>query len=691
MRRHSLLGLCALFVAVGIVASACDGDDSGSAPTTTLLEGGASSGSSTSGASGGTSSGDPTLAPPKITTTSPLPNIIAGVAASAVKFAATGATPITFAITGGAAPAGMTLAADGTYSGTPTTPGDATFTVTATNSRGTDAVQLTQKVNFLVDAYVLLDNNRLAGFSTAFPQLANAPVSLVGVANGQSLVSVDRRPMNGQLYGLGFNATTKQVSLYALHPSSMSAVAVAAAQGFDTDIVGPGFGSDFNPAFDRMRVVTSAGQNFRVNPNNGALIDADIGSPGVQRDNSINGGSAVTASETAYTNNVINNGAITTQYTVSGTTLHIQNPSDNGTLTTPVNIPTVEALLGFDIAPGINVAASNQQAAGVGLAAVKISGQSTEQLASINLTTGALTSLGAFPFTGVRGLALLQQPNRSVIALATLGPTLIRFLENTPSTVTTQGMSNVLGTEQLIGIALRPATGQLYALGVNATANNATLYLVDPQTGLASVVGATSGIAFVSATGAVVDLPDPATAGYGFDFNPTVDRIRVVTSTGLNFRINPATGAPVDGDPNMAGTNTDPSLSGGSTGLDAVAYTNGHPATLPGTLTTEYGLNATTNTLHVVTNPTGGVIAAPINVTLNGSSLDFTAVNGFDIPQSVTTATANAPVTEGSAYAALTVGGVTSLYRINLMSGAATTVGVIGAGMTPVRGIAIGQ
>jgi hypothetical protein len=62
-----------------------------------------------------------------------------------------------------------------------------------------------------------------------------------------------------------------------------------------------------------------------------------------------------------------------------------------------------------------------------------------------------------------------------------------------------------------------------------------------------------------------------------------------------------------------------------------------------------------------VTNPVGGTVAAAINVTLNGAPLDFTAVNGFDIPQSVTTAAANAAVTEGNAYAALTVGGTTSL------------------------------
>ena len=35
------------------------------------------------------------------------------------------------------------------------------------------------------------------------------------------------------------------------------------------------FGIDFNPTVDRVRVVNSAGQNFRMNPNNGAFVDGN--------------------------------------------------------------------------------------------------------------------------------------------------------------------------------------------------------------------------------------------------------------------------------------------------------------------------------------------------------------------------------------------------------------------------------
>lgn len=57
--------------------------------------------------------------------------------------AATGDTPITWSIDSGILPAGLTLGTDGTISGTPTTAGDYTFTVKATNTAGDDTKQFT--------------------------------------------------------------------------------------------------------------------------------------------------------------------------------------------------------------------------------------------------------------------------------------------------------------------------------------------------------------------------------------------------------------------------------------------------------------------------------------------------------------------------------------------------------------------
>ena len=114
------------------------------------------------------------------------------------------------------------------------------------------------------------------------------------------------------------------------------------------------------------------------------------------------------------------------------------------------------------------------------------------------------------------------------------------------------------GTETLVGIDYRPETGQLYGLGIDPVAETGTLYRIDPQTGAASlaVAGTASLITF-----ATEDFP-PATAGYGVDFNPNVDQLRVVTATGLNFRVDPATGLPV-----IATTDTDITGPVGLTGV----------------------------------------------------------------------------------------------------------------------------
>ena len=53
------------------------------------------------------------------------------------------------------------------------------------------------------------------------------------------------------------------------------------------------------------------------------------------------------------------------------------------------------------------------------------------------------------------------------------------------------------------------------------------------------------------------------------------------------------------------------------------------------------------------------------------------------------TTTGSQPVAAGSGLAALTVGGVTGLYSIDLATGAATKVGNILTGSTPVNGFAI--
>ncbi|MGL6073953.1 MAG: DUF4394 domain-containing protein [Fimbriiglobus sp.] len=275
--------------------------------------------------------------------------------------------------------------------------------------------------------------------------------------------------------------------------------------------------------------------------------------------------------------------------------------------------------------------------------------------------------------------------------------TLVRFDSATPNTIdATVTITGVAAGESLVGIDFRAQNGFLYGLGVNPTSDNATLYTISTRTGLATAVGAPGSIAFTDLSFNPIDLPDPATTGYGIDFNPAADRIRVVAGS-LNFRVNPNTGAPIDGNldgtaPNpINGTNPDAPVNGNTTTVDATAYTNNQPNN--GNLTTQYTLDSATNQLFIQTPPNSGTQVnpggTPIPLTLGGNPLDFTGVNGFDIPAGVNVTTSGQPVTSGSAFAVLTVGTTSGLYGINLTNGVATLLGNVGTGATALQGVAV--
>jgi hypothetical protein len=249
-------------------------------------------------------------------------------------------------------------------------------------------------------------------------------------------------------------------------------------------------------------------------------------------------------------------------------------------------------------------------------------------------------------------------------AYALSGSNLTSFDPTNPAAGTTIAITGVSAGETLVGIDVRPANGRLYSLGVDAVADTATLYVIATQTGVATPVGPP-----ISAIG---DLPF---VGYGMDFNPQVDRIRITTDSGLNFRINPNNGA-------LAGL--DPNINGAATGVAANAYTNNE---LGATATTLYTLDSVSDVLMIQNGNAGTQFPiAPVHV--GPINLDFSTANGFDIPAGVNVTTSGSPAS-GSALALLTVGGSTGLYRIDLATAAATGIGPFGSGFTPVNGLAV--
>jgi len=565
----------------------------------------------------------------------------------------------------------------------------------------TPALQQSYAGTFAV-AYAL-SNNSLIAFDISNPDQANAAIAITGLGTGETLVGIDIRPQNGLLYGLTTNGAGG-VRLYTISTQSGFATPLSTApvqfnnSGTPVPITGTSFGFDFNPFADRVRVVTNTGFNFRIDPNTGGLVDGDNNAGnGITPDSTINGAST-TVDAAAYTNNSPNVSA-TTQYTLdaASNTLFIQNTPSSGTQTAGVVVTLggspldFTAINGFDIPAGVNAATSNAPATGLAYAALTVAG--VTQLYSIELSTGVATAINTIVATGtlaVQGFAVQSEPIAGGIpAIALDGANnLLRFNSATPGMVTTQAIGVAVG-ETVVGIDFRPSTGQLFGVTTNVT-GGVRMVLIDPQTGGTSAVLGTTFQQFVGVGGA--PLPITGTA-FGVDFNPVTDRLRVVTNTGLNFRFNPFTGTLSDGDNggaanSVAGINPDGPIGGATTTVDATAYTSSF-APLTGTgITTQYTLDAVSDSLYIQNSPNSGTQTAPLAITLGGVLLNFSAANGFDIPSNVRSASTNTAAA-GKGIAALTVGGSAGLYSIDLSTGAATLLGTVGAGTTALSGLSL--
>ncbi len=236
---------------------------------------------------------------------------------------------------------------------------------------------------------------------------------------------------------------------------------------------------------------------------------------------------------------------------------------------------------------------------------------------------------------------------------------LARFDLDTPGTIISSlPISGLAGGESVLGIDFRPATGELYALG-----STSRLYILDYMDDAASVVATAVGNAGAFTLSGT---------SFGFDFNPTVDRIRVVSDTDQNLRLNPNDGTLAATDTALGYAAADVNA-GANPIVGGSAYTNNVAGA---TTTTLYGIDVGRSPDVLVTQnpPNAGVLN-----TVGSLGVNATSVLGFDIRfQGVT----------NTAYATMVVGGISSLYTINLATGAATLVGAIGGGLT-LRGLAI--
>ena len=191
-------------------------------------------------------------------------------------------------------------------------------------------------------------------------------------------------------------------------------------------------------------------------------------------------------------------------------------------------------------------------------------------------------------------------------------------------------ITGLMGAETILGLDMRPLNGQLYALG-----SSGNIYTINASSGLATFAFALS-------------VPLSGTS-FGFDFNPLVDRIRIVSNTGQNLRVNPNDGAVL----------VDGALNPGTPAITAVAYTNNFAGTATTTL---FGIDANTDALYQINPPNAGTVVPVGNLNRN-----ITAAYGFDIGG-----------TSDIAYAVLRSGNNAKIFRINTTTGASFNIGSLG-------------
>ncbi|MCU0547585.1 MAG: DUF4394 domain-containing protein [Oscillatoriaceae cyanobacterium Prado104] len=508
----------------------------------------------------------------------------------------------------------------------------------------------------LTSAYALTPDNRIVGFSLNNPQNVISDLPVTGLQTGESLLGIDYRPANGILYGL-----SSSNRLYTINPKTGEASQVGSSQ-FAVTLTPGAAGFDFNPTVDRIRFVNQAGQNGRLNPDTGGQVDFDTLAAGVQLDRNLvyaagdrNFGSSPAGVGAGYINNFA--GVTSTTLFVIDSNADVlvrQDPPNNGVLNTigPLGVDAT-TVLGFDIRSigGREVA----------VAALEVGGISG--LYNINLSTGQATFAGRIADgRQINGLAL-PLPTAYALTVRNGADRIVGFNESAPRNLLSDAaVTGLQPGESLLGIDFRPANGLLYGLG-----STNRLYAIDPVTGAASQVG--------SGQFSVPIFPD----GVGFDFNPTVDRIRFVNRAGQNGRINPDTGAIVDFDTLTGGIQLDRNLvyAAGDRNFGnfpagvAAGYVNNFAGA---TSTTLFVIDSNSDVLVRQDPPNNGVLN-----TIGSLGIDASTVLGFDIRSAGGSETA---------LAAIDVGGVSNLYRINLSTGQASIVGQIGDGRA-VKGLAL--
>lgn len=228
-------------------------------------------------------------------------------------------------------------------------------------------------------------------------------------------------------------------------------------------------------------------------------------------------------------------------------------------------------------------------------------------------------------------------PDRMLVA-STNQNQLLTFNARNPERIKDiQAITGLPAGVTLRGIDFRPKTGDLYGVG-----SDSIVYRVNPGTGIAI----SEGPAFT-----------PALRGqaFGVDFNPVVDKIRVVSDDRQNLRLNVDEGTVLSADAD---------LNPGMPQVVAAGYENSSFSFTQPTATTLHVVDAASDTLFTQNPPNNGTLTNPRKL-----RIDVGLNTGFDVAG-----------VDNVGYVSDQSRRGTELYTVDLTTGKTKSLGRIGGG-----------
>ncbi|MEU0130706.1 MULTISPECIES: DUF4394 domain-containing protein [unclassified Streptomyces] len=228
----------------------------------------------------------------------------------------------------------------------------------------------------------LTSAQRLVGFYVGRPGDSWSFGRITGLKGDSKLVGIDFRVQNGKLYGVGDRG-----GVYTLNSDAEA----AKVSQLSVALTGAHFGVDFNPAANRLRVISDTGQNLRHNIDDPAAprtttVDGTLTNPTMPPS------TALGVTGAAYTNNDLDATTATTLFDIDTVNdrVSLQSPANSGTLA-----PTGNLGLDAGRSAGFDIYYRASDGSNRGYAALSNGGR--QRLYQVNVLDGGAELLGSFP------------------------------------------------------------------------------------------------------------------------------------------------------------------------------------------------------------------------------------------------------------------------------------------------------